>query len=78
MPKPKEIDDLTYEEAFGELEALVAALEGDSRPLDESLQLYERGQALAKRCAQLLVLAPLGLRLRRGIIHEFAGLARKR
>jgi exodeoxyribonuclease VII small subunit len=54
MTKKRDIDHLTYEEAFSELEALVATLEGNSRPLDESMQLYERGQALAKRCAQLL------------------------
>jgi exodeoxyribonuclease VII small subunit len=59
MAKQKNVEDLTYEEAFGELEALVAALEGDSRPLDESMQMYERGQALAKRCAQLLESAEL-------------------
>jgi len=62
MSKQKDIDDLTYEEAFGELEALVATLEGDSRPLDEAMQLYERGQALAKRCAQLLEGAELRVR----------------
>jgi len=59
MAKQKDVDDLTYEEAYDELEALVAALEGENRPLDESMQLYERGQALAKRCAQLLESAEL-------------------
>lgn len=54
MPKQKNIDDLTYEEAFRELEVLVTALEGDGLPLDQSMQLYERGQALAKRCSELL------------------------
>jgi exodeoxyribonuclease VII small subunit len=62
MAKQKSIDELTYEEAFGELETLVAALEGESRPLDESLALYERGQALAKHCAQLLERAELRVR----------------
>jgi len=59
MEKQKDTNDLTYEEAFSELEALVAALEGDSRPLEESMRLYERGQALVKRCAQLLESAEL-------------------
>ena len=54
MTKEEKVEDLTYEEAFGQLEALVAALETGSHPLDQSMQMYERGQALAKRCAQLL------------------------
>ena len=54
MTKPKDIDEMTYEEAFRELEAVVTALEGDSLPLEQSMAMYERGQALAKRCAALL------------------------
>ena len=59
MAEQKSVEDLTYEEAFGELEALVTELEGNTRPLEELLALYERGQALAKRCAQLLERAEL-------------------
>jgi exodeoxyribonuclease VII small subunit len=59
MAKQKNVDELTYEEAFSELETLVAALEGETQPLEESLALYERGQALAKRCAELLERAEL-------------------
>jgi exodeoxyribonuclease VII small subunit len=55
----KPAEDLTYEQAFGELEAIVAALEGEERPLEEGLALFERGQALARRCAQLLDQAEL-------------------
>lgn len=62
MAKQENINDLNYEEAFSQLEALVAELEGGSRPLDESMQLYERGQALAKRCAHLLEKAELRLK----------------
>jgi exodeoxyribonuclease VII small subunit len=62
MPDEKSIDDLTYEEAFSELESLVTELEGNARPLEESLALYERGQALARRCAQLLERAELRLK----------------
>jgi exodeoxyribonuclease VII small subunit len=57
--EPKPIDALTYEEAFAELETIVAALESGERPLEESMTLFERGQALTKRCAELLDKAEL-------------------
>jgi exodeoxyribonuclease VII small subunit len=62
MPKssaPKPVDQLSYEEAFSELETLVESLEGEQRPLEESIALFERGQALLKRCAALLEKADL-------------------
>ncbi len=52
-------EELTYEQALGELEEIVAALEGDEHTLDDVLRLFERGQALAKRCAALLEQAEL-------------------
>lgn len=55
----KKIEDLSYEEAFAELEAVVAKLENEEKPLDESLALFERGQALSKYCAVLLEKAEL-------------------
>jgi exodeoxyribonuclease VII small subunit len=61
-PALKKVEELSYEAAFTELEAIVAALEGESRPLDESIGLYERGQALSKRCADLLEKAELKVR----------------
>jgi exodeoxyribonuclease VII small subunit len=54
-----ELDQLSYEEAFAELESIVTALESDERPLDESLALFERGQALARHCTQVLDRAEL-------------------
>ena len=57
--EPKPIDALTYEEAFAELETIVAALESGERPLEESMTFFERGQALTKRCAELLDKAEL-------------------
>ena len=63
MPSSKkEIKDLSYEAAFAELETVVAALEGEQRPLDEAIALYERGQALSKHCAALLEKAELKVR----------------
>jgi len=57
--EPKAIDTLTYEAAFAELETIVAALEAGERPLEETMTLFERGQALTKRCAELLDKAEL-------------------
>jgi exodeoxyribonuclease VII small subunit len=59
---PKLIEGLNYEQAFAELETIVAALESGDRPLEESLRLFERGQGLARRCAELLEKAELKVR----------------
>jgi len=59
---PKPIDDLTYEEAFAELETIVESLEGEQNPLEEAMSLFERGQALVKRCSELLEGAELKVR----------------
>lgn len=65
MPKPsshkteKPIDELTYEEALAELESIVSMLEGGQNQLEDSIKLFERGQALAERCSVLLEAAEL-------------------
>ncbi|WP_026922656.1 exodeoxyribonuclease VII small subunit [Glycomyces arizonensis] len=43
-------ENLTYEEARAELIATVEQLEAGGATLEESLQLWERGEALADRC----------------------------
>lgn len=53
------VDELTYEQAFAELEAIVAALEDDPDSLDQTLILFERGQCLARYCAKMLDQAEL-------------------
>jgi exodeoxyribonuclease VII small subunit len=55
----RSIGELTYEEAFAELESIVTALESGDQPLDATLAFYERGQLLSKRCAELLDKAEL-------------------
>jgi len=52
-------DDLSYAEAFSQLEMVVAALESGDHSLEESLALYERGKSLANYCANLLEKAEL-------------------
>jgi len=53
---------LSYEQAFKELESIVETLESEQKPLDESLQLYERGQLLVQYCMALLDQADLRIR----------------
>ena len=48
------IEKLTFEQAFAELEETVRKLEAGGLALDESLALFERGQALAAHCGQQL------------------------
>ncbi|HSB01182.1 MAG TPA: exodeoxyribonuclease VII small subunit [Anaerolineales bacterium] len=55
----KAAEELTYEEALAELEEIVSALEGEQNQLEESIKLFERGQALAARCGILLEAAEL-------------------
>ena len=52
-------DTLSFEDALAELEATVRQLEAGDLALDESLALFERGQALSARCQQLLQAAEL-------------------
>ena len=51
MAKKKPVDQMRFEEAFEELAALVGQLESGEQPLEESLALFERGQALAATAA---------------------------
>jgi len=62
MSKPKAPDQLDFEQAFEELQALVRQLEQGELPLEDSLRLFERGQELAARCNRLLDQAELRLR----------------
>ncbi|EZP55826.1 Exodeoxyribonuclease 7 small subunit [Sphingomonas sp. RIT328] len=48
------IESLTFEDALKELERIVGRLESGEATLDESIQLYERGDRLRQRCAERL------------------------
>ena len=56
---PKNVEELTYEQALAELEEIVTALEAEQNQLDDAIKLFERGQALASRCSVLLEAAEL-------------------
>jgi exodeoxyribonuclease VII small subunit len=49
-----DIAKLPFEEALAELEEIVKALERGDVPLEKSISLYERGDALKKHCDKLL------------------------
>lgn len=57
-----EIENLTFEEAFAKLEEIVKELEGGGLALEESLNLFERGQALAAHCGVQLDAAELKIK----------------
>ncbi len=47
-------DGVSFEKAMAELEDLVKQLEEGDMPLEESMDLFERGQRLAQHCNTLL------------------------
>ncbi len=49
-----DLDGMTYEQARDELVEVVRRLESGATPLEESLALWERGEALAKICQDWL------------------------
>ncbi|MEL6197096.1 MAG: exodeoxyribonuclease VII small subunit [Pseudomonadota bacterium] len=59
MTAEKDIASLSFEEALGELDSVVTQLEGGDVPLDRSIALYERGEALRRHCEGQLKAAEL-------------------
>ena len=49
-----EIKKLSFERAIEELESIVKRREEGKVPLEESVTIYERGEALKRRCEELL------------------------
>lgn len=50
----EDVAALSFEKALAELEAIVQRLESGGVALEESVAIYERGQALKRRCDDLL------------------------
>ena len=48
------VKTLSFERAIEELETIVKRLEDGKVPLEESVAIYERGEALKRRCEDLL------------------------
>jgi len=49
-----DVKKLSFERAIEELELIVKRLEEGRVPLEESIAIYERGEALKRRCEELL------------------------
>jgi exodeoxyribonuclease VII small subunit len=50
----QDIAQMSFEQALAALEQIVQALERGDVPLDQSISLYERGEALRAACQQRL------------------------
>jgi len=57
----EEVNKLSYEQAFSELDEIVQVLENEQLALEETMSLYERGQNLIQRCTYLLEAAEMKL-----------------
>jgi exodeoxyribonuclease VII small subunit len=52
--KNADIKEMSFERALKELEGIVGRLERGDVELEESINIYERGEALKKHCEKLL------------------------
>lgn len=52
--KHQDIKDLSFEQALKELEGIVSRLERGDVALEESISIYERGEALRGHCDRVL------------------------
>jgi exodeoxyribonuclease VII small subunit len=55
--KHADVKEMSFEKALKELEAIVGRLERGDVELEESIAIYERGEALRDHCDRLLKLA---------------------
>ncbi len=62
----------TLEQSLKRLEEIVNRMEGGETPLDEAVELYEEGIAIAKECAEKLKAAELKIKkLSKDVEGEF-------
>lgn len=59
MAEAADIDALSFEQALAELERIVGQLESGQAPLEQSIELYERGALLKAHCEKRLEAARL-------------------
>ncbi|HEX2562050.1 exodeoxyribonuclease VII small subunit [Phenylobacterium sp.] len=59
MAEAPDIETLSFEQALAELESIVARLESGQAPLEQSIQMYERGALLKAHCEKRLEAARL-------------------
>ena len=58
-PPATGVEALAYDDAFAELQRVVAALEAGGGSLESTIAQYERAVALQRRCERLLAAAEL-------------------
>ncbi|MEI2690059.1 MAG: exodeoxyribonuclease VII small subunit [Anaerolineae bacterium] len=56
------MQELTFEQAYEQLERITRELESGELPLDQALALFEQGAQLAEQCDRLLHTAELRVR----------------
>ncbi len=54
-----DIHELSFEAAYAELETIITRLESGELPLEDSVELYQRGRSLSDYCQLLLDKAEL-------------------
>jgi exodeoxyribonuclease VII small subunit len=59
MTDAPDISIMTFEQALAELEGIVARLESGQAPLEQSIEMYERGALLKAHCETKLEQARL-------------------
>ena len=59
MTNTNEISTMSFEDALSELESIVTRLERGDAPLEQSIDIYERGARLKKHCEDKLKAAQL-------------------
>jgi exodeoxyribonuclease VII small subunit len=70
LTQETDMDDMTFEQAYGQLERITRDLEAGDLPLDTALALFEQGAKLAEVCDRLLHTAELRVRQ---IVSDGAG-----
>lgn len=53
------VEEMSFEQALAELETIVRTLEQGSAPLDQSIELYQRGDSLKRHCEARLKAAQM-------------------
>ena len=53
------VEEMSFEQALAELETIVRTLEQGGAPLDESIELYQRGDKLKRHCEARLKAAQM-------------------
>lgn len=56
------LDQLSYEEAYQQLESVIQQLESGELSLEQSVDLYEQGRLLSAHCQKLLEQAELRIK----------------